>query len=78
VSSVINHLLLAAGEPSKVPFYIAGGALAVWAVVLATIGLARPAFPFHGRGARAVMGLSFVLAAVAIAMAIITSAFIKH
>ncbi len=37
------HLILAASEPSKVPFYIAGGAFAVWAVVLASIGLPRPA-----------------------------------
>ena len=71
------HLVLAAGEPSKVPFYIAGGALAVWAVVLAAIGINNPTFPGNDRGARAVMGVSFVLAAVAIAMAIITSAFIK-
>ena len=27
-------ILLAASEPSKVPFYIAGGAFAVWAVIL--------------------------------------------
>jgi hypothetical protein len=74
---VIRDLVLAAGEPSKVPFYIAGGALAVWAVVLATIGINRPTFATDHRGARAVMGVSFVLAAVAIAMAIITSAFIK-
>jgi hypothetical protein len=71
------HLLVGAGEPSKVPFYIAGAVFAVWAVVLAAIGLNRPAFPGNSRGARAVMGVSFVLAAVAIAMAIITSAFVK-
>ncbi len=71
------HLLIAAGEPSKVPFYIAGGALVVWAVVLAAVGLNRPTFPGNERGARAVMGVSFVLAAAAIAMAVITSAFIK-
>jgi hypothetical protein len=73
----VIHLVLAAGEPSKVPFYIAGGALAVWAVVLAGIGLNRPAFPGNERGARAVMGVSFVLVAVTIAMAVITSAFLK-
>jgi hypothetical protein len=73
----VIHLVLAAGEPSKVPFYIAGGALAVWAVVLAGIGLSRPAFPGDERGARAVMGVSFVLVAVTIAMAVITSAFLK-
>ncbi len=72
------QLLLAAGEPSKVPFYIAGGVLVVWAVALAGVGLARPAFPGNDRGARAVIGVSVVLVAIAIAMAVITSAFIKH
>ncbi len=66
-------LLIAAAEPSKTPFYIAGGVLAAWAVVLASIGLTRPSFPYNDRGARAVMGLSFILVIVAIAMAIVTS-----
>lgn len=65
--------LLAAAEPSKVPFYIAGGLFAVWAVALSWVGLTRPAFPFGAVGQRAVMGVSLVLAAVAIAMAIVTS-----
>ncbi len=65
--------LLAAAEPSKVPFYFAGGALAVWAVVLAGIGLTRPEFPYGPRGQRGVMAFSFVLVVIAIAMAIATS-----
>ncbi|MDQ6816282.1 MAG: hypothetical protein M3018_02595 [Actinomycetota bacterium] len=65
--------LLAAAEPSKVPFYLAGGALAAWAVVLAALGLTRPSFPYSDRGARAVMAISFGLVAVAIAMAVATS-----
>jgi hypothetical protein len=73
----VIHLVLAAGEPSKVPFYIAGGVFAVWAVVLAAVGINSPTFPGSDRGARAVMGVSFVLMAVTIAMAIITSAFLK-
>jgi hypothetical protein len=64
--------LIAAAEPSKVPFYIAGGALAVWAVVLSWIGLTRPSFPFDVRGQRAVMGISLLLAVLAIAMAVAT------
>ena len=32
-------VILAAAEPNKVPFYFAGGALALWAVVLAVMGL---------------------------------------
>jgi hypothetical protein len=66
-------LLLAASEPSKTPFYFAGGALAVWAVVLASIGLTRPSFPVNVRGQRAVIAVSLVLAALAIAVAILTS-----
>ena len=66
-------LVLAAAEPSKTPFYIAGGVLAAYAVVLAGIGLTRPSFPFNERGARAVMGVSLVLIVVTIATAIGTS-----
>ncbi len=65
--------LLAAAEPSKVPFYFAGGALAAWAVVLAGVGLTRPSFPYSERGARAVMGISFVLMLLAVGTAIATS-----
>jgi hypothetical protein len=64
--------LLAAAEPSKVPFYIAGGVLAAWAVVLSAAGLTRPSFPYGAVGQRAVVLISLVLAAVAIAMAIVT------
>jgi hypothetical protein len=69
----VLHVLLAAAEPSKVPFYLAGGALAVWAVVLAAVGLTRPSFPDNERGARGVILISFVLMALAVAMAIVTS-----
>ena len=65
-------LLIAATEPSKVPFYIAGGVLSIWAVVLAGIGLAQPAFPGGERGARGVMTISFVLVVIAIAAGILT------
>jgi hypothetical protein len=70
-------LIIAAGEPSKVPFYIAGGLLVVWAVALAAVGLTRPAFPGNARGARGVMAVSFVLMVAAMATAVLTSAFPK-
>ena len=70
----MSSLLLVASV-SKVPFYIAGGVLAVWAVVLAGLGLSRPEFPGNAGGARAVMGISFVLMVVAMAMAVHTSTF---
>jgi hypothetical protein len=64
--------LIVATEPSKVPFYIAGGVLAIWAVVLAGIGLTQPAFPGGERGARGVMTISLVLVVIAIAAGILT------
>ena len=67
--------ILVAASVSKVPFYIAGGALALWAVLLATIGLNRPDFPGNLRGQRGVIAVSAVLVMVAIAMAIHTSTF---
>jgi hypothetical protein len=70
-------LILAAGEPSKVPFYIAGGLLVIWAVALASVGLTRPAFPNNARGTRGVIAVTVVLMVLAMAMAVITSAFPK-
>ena len=73
----MTALLIAAGEPSKVPFYIAGGLLVVWALALAAVGLTRPSFPGSERGARVIMGGSAVLMVLAMATAVITSAFPK-
>ena len=69
---MVIAVLSSAAEPSKVPFYIAGGALVIWAVGLSAVGLARPSFPINARGERAVMLVSLALVAVAIAMAIVT------
>ncbi len=67
-------LTLATGfESAKVPFYICAGAFAVWAVVLAFLGLSRPSFPGGERGARLVMLLSFALMVAAMASAVITA-----
>jgi len=71
---VLSSVLVAASI-SKVPFYIAGGALACWAVILATIGMNRPDFPGSLRGQRGVIAVSLVLVLVAIAMAVKTSTF---
>jgi hypothetical protein len=69
----VIHDVLAAAEPSKVPFYFAGGLLALWAVILASIGLTRPEFPYGPGGQRVVMGISVLLVVIAIGMAIATS-----
>jgi hypothetical protein len=65
--------ILAVAEPNKVPFYFAGGALALWAVVLAAMGLRQPTFPGGSGGARGVIGLTVVLVVVAMGVAVGTS-----
>lgn len=53
-------------------FYVVGGLLAAWAVVVATLGIRRPTFP--GRTGERVVGLiSIVLAVGAVAAAAITA-----
>jgi hypothetical protein len=69
----VLSIVLAAAEPSKVPFYFAGGIFALWAVVLSTIGLNRPEFPYSAIGARVVMGISVVLTVAAMSVAIAVS-----
>jgi hypothetical protein len=66
-------LLLAADTTSKVPFYILGGVLALWAVVLAGIGLNRPQFPGGARGERGVIAFTLGLVVLAIGAAILTA-----
>ncbi len=69
----MSPLLITAAETSKVPFYIIGGALVVWAVVLATLGLNRPEFPYSKRGERGVIGVSLIMIVLTIGAAILTS-----
>jgi len=61
-------------EKSKVPFYVAGGVLVVWALtVSAGLGLRRTAFPFSLGGERVVIAISVVLVLTVTSMAVITS-----
>ena len=60
-------------ETSKTLFYVCGGLLAVWAVVLASIGLRSPDFPGSSGAARGVMAVSVVLVVAAMAAAVITA-----
>ncbi len=70
--SVTALLVFAAeqAEPSKTAFYLGGGLLALWAVVLALIGLSRPGFPGSAGAARGVYGISALLVVLAMATAI--------
>jgi plastocyanin len=62
-----------AAAPSKVPYYIAGGVLALWAVMLALWGISHTEFPgSQGRG-RLVMLTSFVLVVATMTAAVVTA-----
>jgi hypothetical protein len=65
-------LVFAASDPSKVPFYIAGLLLALWAVCVSAYGVTHPDFPYSTRGQRGVIGVSLLLVVFAISMAIYT------
>jgi uncharacterized cupredoxin-like copper-binding protein len=63
-----------AAEKSRTAFYIAGGALVLWALVVSLgIGLRRPEFPTNAVGERAVIAISVVLVLAALATAVATS-----
>jgi hypothetical protein len=68
-------LVLAAekAEPSKTAFYLCGGLLAAWAVVLGVLGLRSAEFPGGERGERGVIGISAVLVLATMAAAVLTS-----
>jgi plastocyanin len=66
-------VLAAAGEKSKTSFYIAGGLLAAWAVIVSAFGLTRPDFPHNVTGSRGVMGVSALLVAATIGLAVATA-----
>jgi plastocyanin len=69
------HLVPILGaEKSKVPFYIAGGVLVAWALILSMVlGMRRPDFPSSKQGERGVIGVTAVLVLVTVAAAVITS-----
>jgi hypothetical protein len=79
VHTLASIFLLAAetaeehAEPSKTPFYVAGGVLAAWAVVVSAIGITQPEFPRTAGMTRGVYLISAVLMIGAMATAITTS-----
>jgi hypothetical protein len=61
-------------ESSKTLFYICGGLLAVWAVVVSAIGIrGHETFPPSRGAARGVMAISVVLILAAMGSAVITA-----
>ncbi len=73
-SAALQLMPILAAEKSKVPFYIAGGLLVAWALIVsAGLGLRRPDFPGGLSGQRAVIAISAVLVLGAVSTAVITS-----
>jgi hypothetical protein len=60
-------------EKSKVPFYVAGGLFAAWAIVLFVVGMRTQTFPGGQSGERTVIAVSVVLMVAAMATAVITA-----
>jgi hypothetical protein len=73
VLQVLAETTSAEAEPSKAPFYIAGGLLVLFAIVVSTVGIRSETFP-PTKGARTlVMGVGAILVAAAMATAVLTS-----
>ena len=63
-----------AAEKSKVPFYIAGGVLVAWALILSLgLGMRKPDFPGSLAGQRAVIAVTAVLVLAAVSTAVLTA-----
>lgn len=60
-------------EPSKSLYFLAGGALALWAIGVSIVGLTRPDFPSSTKQSRAVIITSIALPVFAMTAVILTS-----
>jgi hypothetical protein len=73
LTALITFAAEEGAEPSKTLFYICGGVLVVWALVVSALGIrAHETFPPSKSAARGVMAISLVLIALAMASAVIT------
>jgi hypothetical protein len=73
---MVHALLVFAAEeaePSKTAFYLCGGLLAAWAVVLGLVGLRSPDFPGGLSGQRGVITISVVLVVATMVTAVVTA-----
>jgi hypothetical protein len=74
LQALITIAVAEAEESSKTAFYVAGGVLAAFAVVISAIGIrGHETFPPSRGAARAAMGLAALLVAATMAAAILTS-----
>jgi plastocyanin len=73
-AAVLQLAPILGAEKSKVPFYIAGGALVAWALIVSVgIGMRTPDFPRTKQQERGVIAITVVLVAIAAGAAVATS-----
>lgn len=73
-ATIVHIAPVLAAEKSKVPYYIAGGLLVAWALILSLgIGSRNPNFPSTLGGQRAVVAITVVLVLATVSMAVATS-----
>ena len=66
--------MIFAAETSHTLFYICGGGLALWAVLVSFVGMrGHEDWPSNDGAARGIMGISAVLVVLAMATAVITA-----
>jgi hypothetical protein len=74
LAAIVHIAPVLAAEKSKVPFYLAGGALVAWALIVSVaIGLRNPSFPRTAGAERGVIAVTVVLVVLAASMAVATS-----
>jgi uncharacterized cupredoxin-like copper-binding protein len=72
--AIVHFAPVLAAEKSKVPFYIAGGLLVAWALIVSMgVGMRNPSFPSTLGAQRGVMAITALLVALAVSMAVVTS-----
>jgi hypothetical protein len=73
-AAVLQLAPVLAAAKSKVPYYIAGGLLVSWALLVSLgLGLRKPEFPGSASGQRAVVAITAVLVVATVSMAVATS-----
>ncbi len=74
LATIVHIAPVLAAEKSKVPYYIAGGLLVAWALILSmVVGTRNPNFPKDLGGQRLVIAISAVLVVATVSMAVATS-----
>jgi uncharacterized cupredoxin-like copper-binding protein len=74
LATIVHIAPVLAAEKSKVPYYIAGGLLVAWALILSMgIGTRNPNFPTTLAGQRVVIAITAVLVLATVSMAVVTS-----